>query len=373
MMNCGGHTPIRNDFLPRTVVVTNFTSPYQIELFNAVEEIVPGRLDVIYLYQHSKIREWSLRETLHRAVMLEQDEEAMPKARALVDAAELVVFNFYDDRHALELIRRRAALDTAWCFWGERPGYYHKVLGRLRRLWLLAPLHERRGAIWGIGTMAVNAYREEFGAFRDYINLPYFSDLTRFQAIPSRPAEARDVFTFLYSGALIRRKGVDLVARAFVRLAAEHPQARLLIMGGGPLEKSLRRILRPCAPQVEFTGFKDWSALPDEYARADVLCVPSRYDGWGLVVPEGLAAGLPVISTRQTGAAVDFLHTGKNGWLIDSDDEEAIHRAMREAISLEEARLVEMSVAARATVTEHSLADGARRFIRAAANAASGW
>jgi glycosyltransferase involved in cell wall biosynthesis len=305
--------------------------------------------------------------------MLEQDADAMPKARALVDAADLVVFNFYDDRHALELIRRRAALDTAWCFWGERPGYYHKLLGRLRRLWLLSPLHERCAAIWGIGSMAVNAYREEFGAFRDYVNLPYFSDLTRFQAIPTRQAGARDVFTFLYSGALIRRKGVDLVARAFVRLAAEHPQARLRIMGSGPLEKSLRRILRPCAPQVEFTGFKDWSALPDEYARADVLCVPSRYDGWGLVVPEGLAAGLSVISTRQTGAAVDFLHTGKNGWLIDADDEEAIHRAMREAISLEEARLVEMSVAARATVTEHSLADGARRFIRAAANAASGW
>ncbi|WP_395746999.1 glycosyltransferase [Prosthecobacter sp.] len=359
--------------MPKTVVVTDFTSPYQIELFNAVEELAPGQLNVIYLHQRSAGREWSLRKTLHRSVMLERDVDGMTKARALVDAAELAVFNFYDDRHALELIRRRAALDTAWCFWGERPGFYHMQLGRLRRLWMLAPLHARRAAIWGIGTMAVNAYREEFGAFRDYVNLPYYSDLSRFQALPVSPPRAGGVFTFLYSGALIRRKGVDLVARAFRRLAAAHPQARLRIMGSGPLEKKLRRILRFCMAQVEFTGFKDWAALPDEYASANVICVPSRYDGWGLVVPEGLAAGLPVISTEQTGAAVDFLRPGKNGWLIQANDEEAVHQAMREAVSLEPARWAEMSAAARATVAGHGLDKGAAGFIRAAVSAASGW
>lgn len=359
--------------LPRTVVVTHFTSPYQIELFNAIEELAPGRLNVIYLYQRSRSREWSQGKTFHGAVMMEQDQGALFRARTLVDEAELAVFNFYDDNQALELIRRRDASGLPWCFWGERPGYYHKLLGRLRRLWLLAPLHARRAAIWGIGTMAVDAYREEFGAFRDYVNLPYFSDLTRFQAIARQQGDRCDTFTFLYSGALIRRKGVDLVARAFVRLAAQHPQARLRIMGSGRLEQMLRNILHPCAAQVEFTGFKDWAALPEEYAHADVLCVPSRYDGWGLVVPEGLAAGLPVISTRQTGAAVDFLRPGTNGWLIAADDEEAIHRAMTEAITLEPSRLAEMSASARRTVAEHSLAKGAERFIRAAANAASGW
>jgi glycosyltransferase involved in cell wall biosynthesis len=374
MMTMGdGQNPAGDGSLPKTVVVTDFTSPYQIELFNAVEELAPGRLDVIYLHQHSRSREWSQGKTLHGAVMMEQDQGALFKARTLVDEAELAVFNFYDDNHALELIRRRDASGLPWCFWGERPGYFHRLLGRLRRLWLLAPLHERRAAIWGIGTMAVDAYREEFGAFRDYVNLPYFSDLTRFQAIARQQGDRCDTFTFLYSGALIRRKGVDLVARAFVRLAAQHPQARLRIMGSGRLEQMLRNVLHPCAAQVEFTGFKDWAALPEEYAHADVLCVPSRYDGWGLVVPEGLASGLPVISTRQTGAAVDFLRPGTNGWLIAADDEEAIHRAMTEAISLGAARLVEMSAAARATVAEHSLANGAGRFIRAAANAASGW
>jgi glycosyltransferase involved in cell wall biosynthesis len=373
-MNMDVNAPAGESALPRTVVVTDFTSPYQIELFNAVEAAAPGALDVVYLHQRSKDREWTLRKILHRAVLLQDEANAMARAHALVDAADLVVFNFYDDRHALELIRRRAALDKAWCFWGERPGYYSRFLGRFRRLWMLAPLHERRAAIWGIGTMAVNAYREEFGAFRDYVNLPYFSDLTRFAAIPLHRERANDApFTFLYSGSLIRRKAVDLLARAFARLAVTHPRARLRVMGSGPLAGQMKGILRGCESQVEFTGFKDWSDLPAEYARADVLCVPSRYDGWGLVVPEGLAAGLPVIGTRQTGAAVDLLRPGKNGWLIEAGSEQAIHDAMQEAVLMNAARLAEMSADARASVADHSLAKGAKRFIQASVSALSGW
>ncbi len=318
------------------------------------------------------MRNWSLPELKHEAILMDGGPSEIKRAENAIIRADLAVFNFYDNKLALRLIRQRAKLGTAFCFWGERPGYFQRQLGRLRRIWMLRPLHERRAAIWGIGRMAANAYREEFGAFRDYVNLPYFSDLERFQVIPPRVA-SRQEFTFLYSGALIRRKGVDLVARAFARLAAEHPQARLRVMGDGNLAAKMRREVRHCAALVEFTGFKDWSDLPDEYARANILCVPSRYDGWGLVVPEGLAAGLPVISTTQTGAAVEFLRNGENGWLVAAKDEGAIYRAMLEAVSLDAQRLVAMSAAARATVAEHSLVNGVGRFIQAADNAASDW
>src|ERR1700751_4608744 len=75
---------------------------------------------------------------------------------------------------------------------------------------------------------------------------------------------------------------------------------------------------------VGFVGFRDWDELPREYAAANMLCVPSRYDGWGLVVPEGLAAGLPVIATDRMGAALEFVESGRNGWLIRAGGEEAL-------------------------------------------------
>jgi glycosyltransferase involved in cell wall biosynthesis len=163
---------------------------------------------------------------------------------------------------------------------------------------------------------------------------------------------------------LIARKGIDLVARAFVQLASEFPDARLKIAGDGELHQSLMQTLRQVRERVEFVGFKNWDELPELYASADVLCVPSRYDGWGLVVPEGLASGLPVIATNRMGAALEFVRTGVNGWLVPAGDETAIFSAMQEAASLTNSALAERSQRARESVKEHTLKNGSQLFER---------
>jgi glycosyltransferase involved in cell wall biosynthesis len=229
------------------------------------------------------------------------------------------------------------------------------------RKWKLSKLHASPVPIWGIGKFAVDEYRREFGMRRSYFNLPYFSDLGRFQNGSDARGSER---VFLFSGSLIARKGVDLVARAFVQLASEFNDVRLRIAGDGELRQSLVETLRTVSARVDFTGFKNWNELPQLYASADVLCVPSRYDGWGLVVPEGLASGLAVIATDRMGAALEFVQTGVNGWLIPADDEMAILQAMREAARLERAELARLSRGARESVKEHTLAHGATRFVQ---------
>ena len=283
-------------------------------------------------------------------------------AREAVREADLVVFNYYQHSQATELIGERAAHGGPWCFWGERPGLRQPAwAGRLFRKWKLARLHESSVPIWGIGKFAVDEYRREFGQRRTYFNLPYFSDLERFE-IARRRRETERVF--LFCGSLITRKGVDLVARAFVRLAAEVPNVRLKIVGDGELRQTLAQTLRPVSDCVDFAGFKDWDELPELYSSADVLCVPSRYDGWGLVVPEGLASALPVIATDRMGAALEFIETGVNGWLIPAGDETALLHAMRKAALLTNAELAERSRCARETVREHTLQHGSARFVQ---------
>jgi len=103
------------------------------------------------------------------------------------------------------------------------------------------------------------------------------------------------------------------------------------------------------------------------------LCVPSRYDGWGLVVPEGLASGLPVIATDRMGAALEFIETGRNGWLIPAADEDVLFSAMLEAALLPENDLIELAREARASVSAHTLQNGATRFVNFAQQAIEGW
>ena len=358
------------------VVLTDYSSPYQVELFDLIEKMAPGRLEVFYRTRTSTLRGWSQPELGHKYHSLDAGPAVMKLAEERFSQAQLAVFNYYTDRRALRLIDQRATLKRPWVFWGERPGYVSPTYGRFFRLWALRALHRSRAPVWGIGQMAVESYRSEFGAHRQYVNLPYFSDLQRFQEAAKRkrlsPGEPRVV---LYSGSLIYRKGVDLLARAFARLneSGSIPNLRLKILGRGELEKSMRKQLSRCLDKVDFVGFKDWNDLPKEYGDAHFLCAPSRHDGWGLIIPEGLASGLPVIGTQATGAACEFIANDCNGWLIPADSEEALLSALMQSATISDQMLNVMSSSASITVEHLTLLNGAKRFLQAADDAVCGW
>ena len=355
----------------KVFVLTDSPSPYQVELFNEVESRGECNIEVAYLRGHDPQRQWKSPSIRHASMALDNSVDHMARARASVRDADVVVFNYYRHPDAAELIRERNVHGGPWCFWGERPGFHQPAwAGALLRKWKLSDLHREPVPIWGIGRFAVDGYKREFGSQRAYFNLPYFSNLERFNTGPREETSER---TFLFSGSLIARKGVDLLASAFVRLAAKISNVKLRIVGDGELRQTLMQTLRPVSAQVEFVGFRDWSALPAEYARADVLCVPSRYDGWGLVVPEGLAAGLPVISTDRMGAALEFIETGRNGWLTPAGNEDGILNAMHEAASIHYPELSKLSIQARQSVSTHTLADGATRFASYAHEVVASW
>ncbi|HKG48387.1 MAG TPA: glycosyltransferase family 4 protein [Pyrinomonadaceae bacterium] len=352
----------------KILVLTDCPSPYQVELFNAIEAQGECSLEVAYLRSRDPSRQWKSSDICHAAIELNGPGKGMSRACETARTADLVVFNYYRHANAEQLIDERAAVCRPWCFWGERPGFHQPAwAGRLLRRWKLAKLHGSAVPIWGIGKFAVDGYRREFGAERAYFNLPYFSDLDRFN-VPAR--EEKSERTFLFSGSLIPRKGVDLLAAAFVRLAQEFSNVKLRIVGEGELRVSLEQTLRSVSERVDFVGFRDWEQLPAEYARADVLCVPSRYDGWGLVVPEGLAAGLPVIATDRMGSALEFVESGRNGWLIRAGNQEAVFEAMRAAAKGEPR---ELGRRARESVSEHTLVNGALRFVDYAREAITNW
>jgi glycosyltransferase involved in cell wall biosynthesis len=347
----------------KVLVLTDCPSPYQVELFNEIEAQGKCSLEVAYLRGHDPERQWKSSEIRHAS--MELSNGGMTRALKSAQHADLVVFNYYLHANAERLIRERSDHGGPWCFWGERPGFHQPLwLGRLVRKWKLAKLHASPAPIWGIGKFAVDGYQKEFGPQRQYFNLPYFSDLKRFET-PDREKKRERVF--LFSGSLIARKGVDLLASAFMRLARDVSNVRLRIVGEGELKQAMVEKLQAVSERVEFVGFRDWQDLPREYAAADVLCVPSRYDGWGLVVPEGLASGLPVIATDRMGSALEFVRTGTNGWLIPAGDEEALLGAMREAA------VSELPKATRESVREHALEMGADRFVRYAQEAMANW
>jgi phosphatidylinositol alpha-1,6-mannosyltransferase len=158
---------------------------------------------------------------------------------------------------------------------------------------------------------------------------------------------------------LVPRKGQDMLIRAWPRVARQVPGAALLLVGGGPYRRTLRRLAvrNGVAGDVVFTGSVPAEELAAHYAAGDVFAMPCRtrnrgldVEGLGIVFLEASATGLPVIA-GSSGGAPDAVLDGETGLLVDGRDVTALAERVVQlfADSGESAR---MGKAGRAWVTE---------------------
>jgi glycosyltransferase involved in cell wall biosynthesis len=190
-----------------------------------------------------------------------------------------------------------------------------------------ATLHRAAG-IAAIGSFAEEDYRERFPEPR-YFRIPYHCHLEPFLAAPRR-ARTDGHVVFLFCGQMIARKGVDLLLTAFQRLGGG---ARLLLVGP---EAQLPQFLAPLPPpvrdRIEYAGFQAPEDLPRFFARADVFVLPSRYDGWGVVMNQALGAGLPIICSDMVGAGRDLVDEEINGLRFPTGNAAALAERMQRFI-----------------------------------------
>lgn len=213
-----------------------------------------------------------------------------------------------------------------WVFWGEKlRGKQSGWKGPLHRT--LSSALKGTTAIVAIGSRAAADYEERFPD-KPVWNIPYYCNLAPF-ADAATGRSRRSTTTFLFCGQMIRRKGVDILLDAFTRVAVHDHDARLLLVGReARLPELLDRVSSPIRERIEYAGFQAPEALPPFFARADVFVLPSRYDGWGVVVNQALGAGLPILCSNEVGAAYDLVEDGVNGYRFPPEHAEALAMKM---------------------------------------------
>jgi glycosyltransferase involved in cell wall biosynthesis len=144
-------------------------------------------------------------------------------------------------------------------------------------------------------------------------------DLERFTVEPAADGPPR----FLCIGALIERKNVLRLARAFEQLG----EGTLTFVGDGPLRPALEG-----RAGIRLTGALQFDRIPAEVAASHVVCQPSLIEPFGQATLEALAAGRSVVATR-IGGPPEFVTPGA-GILVDPADENALAHALRAAAAL---------------------------------------
>ena len=141
----------------------------------------------------------------------------------------------------------------------------------------------------------------------------------------------------LYFGRIdIHTKGLDILLAAFARITAEYPDLLLKIAGRGSDEQLAKmRVLiqrERVGGRVELVGAVDDERQGELLRRALLVCMPSRYEGWGMVAVEAAAAGKAVLATDISGLC-DAVRDGETGLLVPAADVAALAAGMRSLLA----------------------------------------
>ena len=267
-------------------------------------------------------------------------------------------------RTLFSALHRRCHGSSRLVIWATLSERTEQGRGRLRNLargWLL-----RQADAVLVNGASGRRYVRRFVSDPNRINeVPYAPNLDLFGSVPAkRPGDLAHIL--LYVGQLVERKGLAPFVRVAARWAELHPSRCLefWFAGSGPLVKTLEAIPHPTSLSLRFVGEIPYSELPQVYAKAGILVLPTLADEWGVVVNEAMAAGLPVLGSVHSQAVEEMVREGINGWTFAPDDPESAFRALERALDTPAAVLDGMRAAARSTAATITPEDMAERIAR---------
>lgn len=225
----------------------------------------------------------------------------------------------------------------------------------------LEKLHARRAdRVITVSRYCAAKLRDLYG-IDDARVVPELIDLEAWRRLFQRSAlAASGRFTVLCVCRFYPRKRVDILLRAAALLRAHLPELEVRIVGGGPQAPALHRLAGRLGLDsvVSWVGNVSDLELAREYTRADLFCLPSVQEGFGIVFLEAMAAGKPIVAARA--AAVP--EVVEQGELVEPNNPEALAHGIARLYSDSELR-ARLSAAGLTLVQKYDILRVARAFL----------
>jgi len=316
----------------KLIVWMNIPSHHQSQFFDALNNVCTE----FKVYYYGKVPV-SRSEMGWKSDIKLKNYEAYIKPENL----ELNLFDLEDYVHILPgyghplLIKLRQIFsknNIKWVHWSEksRTGFY----------WYLSfikkNLHARYINKFALGALAIGSQAESdfinWGVRREKVEiLPYSFNSLNYK-LPDQEILSfkKNRFAFLFVGALCKRKGVDILLEAFSNSFKGDVQWCLILVGNQKKDINCENIVNKLGiqDQVFFRDVISSNDIMSAYKAADIFVLPSRHDGWGMVVNEAVYCNLPVIVSDAVGASAHLVQSEKNGFIFKSGDPDSLAEQM---------------------------------------------
>ena len=157
----------------------------------------------------------------------------------------------------------------------------------------------------------------------------------------------------LFVGRLVEHKGLKILFEVLNKLIKiQNLDIKIHIVGNGPLEDEI-----PVHKNITHTPFIDPSKIPELLHNGGTFLLPSLYEAWGVVLHEAVLAGMPVLSTYETGSTTELVVHGYNGYLYDANNENDLLHYIQLLSGMSENNYLEMSKKSKEISVKYNLSE----------------
>ncbi|WP_410509102.1 glycosyltransferase family 4 protein [Methanosarcina hadiensis] len=247
----------------------------------------------------------------------------------LIDVSVFPYFSCFTVK-AVSILKKTPAVFTWHEVWGD---YWYEYLGKRKGILGLAV--ETAVAKISKDNIAVSEWTRNrlealTGKGKKIAVLPNGIDLKLISEI--KPAfqnytenEEGKIYDIIFAGRLIKEKNVDVLIRAVSLIKKDNPDICCCIVGDGPERKALEKLTLELGVQVnlKIEGFQEYRELIGKVKASKVLVLPSSREGFGMVVIEAFACGVPVITVKEKyNAAQGLIENGTDGFVVRLEERE---------------------------------------------------
>lgn len=199
-------------------------------------------------------------------------------------------------------------------------GFLHKIRDLYGRFSISYALHHS-DLVTGCSQAVINFLKEAYGLPNDKarviyygVELPFQKSMEQRQAFRNQLGLGNDKVIITHVGRFLPQKNHVGLVRVAEKVVAKDPRAHFILVGDGPLRPQIEEEVQKLrlAPYFSFLGIR--TDVEDILGFSDIFFLPSKWEGFGLVVLEAMAAGLPIVASDLP-VLRESVENGVNGYL----------------------------------------------------------